>query len=538
VGNLPKSIGPYRIQSELGRGMMGVVYKATDSRSKKAVALKVIRLAMAVSEEQQKSFERRFVEEAQIVARLDHPCIVAVFEIGRDPEEKAPFIAFEYLEGRTLSAILEDGAMPWKDALRLTSRVAAALHHAHEQGVIHRDIKPANIMMLPSGEPKLMDFGLAKRDTGVELTSTGQFLGTPLYMSPEQALGRKVDARTDIFSLGCVAYTMLTGKRAFEAESIPQVMNKVTYQHPPRPSHVKKKLPADVDYLIARSMAKAQDDRYDTAQAFGEDIEDVLAGKKPRHRAGWTSPGMAEGTMVASGRPVDEETDAALKAGPPHHRRSAAPVAILGLSMLTLGALLYSSAFWKEHLGGLDPNLPPATLTLPPGPETASRQAPDETATPTASDTPTASPSPEPTVVATETPAPASSPEPPVPTPVPAAAQTPTATPRKRAPEMSRLSVTFEHSLKSGSLRVWVDKELVIDETLSSRVTKDMVLFKQRSGKAQEQLPVDPGKRHIRVEVRSGGDTRSREILATFKSGVTRRLDARLKGDKLTLSWR
>jgi tRNA A-37 threonylcarbamoyl transferase component Bud32 len=530
VGNLPKSIGPYRIQSELGRGMMGVVYKATDTRSKKAVALKVIRLAMAVSDEQEKTFERRFVEEAQIVARLDHPCIVAVYEIGRDPEEKAPFIAFEYLEGRTLAARLEEGALPWKEALRLTSRVAAALHHAHEQGVIHRDIKPANIMLLSSGEPKLMDFGLAKRDAGVELTSTGQFLGTPLYMSPEQALGRKVDARTDVFSLGCVAYTMLTGKRAFEAESIPQVMNKVTYQHPPRPSQVKRKLPADVDYLVARAMAKSPDDRYATAEAFGEDLEDVLAGKKPRHRAGWTSPALNEGTMVSEGRPAgDEDTGPLGEGAPHHHRRSAGPVAFLGLGMLTLGALLYSSAFWKEHLGGLgDGGLPPATLALPPDTEAAHRRVPEETAAPAPSEAPLARPSAEPTAVPTDTP----TAEPP--TPAPAAAQTPTRAPK----DMSRLSVTFEHSLKSGTLRIWVDKELVHEETLRSRVTKDMLVFKQRSGKAQESLPVEPGKRHVRVEVRSDGDVRSREIWATFKAGVTRRLDVRLKGDKLELGWR
>lgn len=535
MGNLPKAIGPYRIQSELGRGMMGVVYKAKDARSNKAVALKVIRLAMAVSEEQQKTFERRFVEEAQIVARLDHPSIVAVYEIGRDPEEKAPFIAFEYLEGRTLAAVLEEGALPWKEALRVATQVAGALHHAHEQGIIHRDIKPANIMMLPSGQPKLMDFGLAKREAGTELTSTGQFLGTPLYMSPEQALGRKVDARTDVFSLGCVAYTMLTGKRAFEAESIPQVMNKVTYQHPPRPSQVKRKLPAAVDYLVARSMAKSPDDRYVNAAAFAEDIDDVLAGKPPRHRSGWSSPAMGEGTMAASlpAAAADEDTGPTGEDHPasaPHHRRNPGPVAVLGLSMLTLGALLYSSAFWKKHLGGLgEVNIPPATLALPPSAEPTRPRAPLETASPAPM-----------TTAGAPAEAPAATPPDAEPTPAPLAVETPTSAPAARAKpvEMSRLSVTFEHGLKSGALRVWVDKDLVLDEPLSSRVTKDMLLFKQRSGKAQELLPVPPGRRHVRVEVLSGRDTSRREIWATFKAGVTRRLDAKLKGDSLTLSWR
>ena len=531
--------------------MMGVVYKAKDTRSGRAVALKVIRLAMATSDEQEKSFERRFVEEAQIVARLDHPGIVAVYEIGRDPEAEAPFIAFEYLQGRTLATRLENGALGWKDALRITAQVARALHHAHEQGVIHRDIKPANIMLLDKssgGAVKIMDFGLAKRDAGADLTSTGQFLGTPLYMSPEQALGRKVDARTDVFSLGCVAYTMLTGRRAFEAESIPQVMNKVTYQHPPRPSSIVGKLPDAVDYLVARSMAKSPDDRYASAQTFAEDVEDVVAGKKPRHRAGWTSPALqAEGTMMSSARPVDDKPAQveAPTVEPVRRRRGGpGPVAVLGLSMLALGAVLYSSHFWRQHIAHLgEPDLPPPTLGLPPDMQTPTMPPIEATATPAAvaaetspepvaatlpAENPTAVPvvetaTPEPTAAVTEPPTPAPGRVDP---PPPAAAA------------KSRLSVSFAHTLKSGTLRVAVDKDVVLEQPLSSRVTKDLLLFKQRSGRARDVLPVVAGRRHIRVEVRSGGDVFSREIWAEFKPGVTRRLAVGLKDDNLSLQWR
>lgn len=551
ASSLPSEIGPYRVQSELGRGMMGVVYKAKDSRSGRAVALKVIRLAMAASDEQEKSFERRFVEEAQIVARLDHPGIVAVYEIGRDPDAQAPFIAFEYLQGHTLATRLEKGALGWKDALRIAAQVARALHHAHEQGVIHRDIKPANIMLLDKesgGAVKIMDFGLAKREAGAELTGTGQFLGTPLYMSPEQALGRKVDARTDIFSLGCVAYTMLTGRRAFEAESIPQVMNKVTYQHPPRPTSIGRKLPAQVDYLVARTMAKSPDDRYATAQAFAEDVEDVLAGKTPRHRTGWTSPALAaEGTMVSDGRAEDEipahaDTE---RAEPARRRRGGAgPVAVLGLSMLALGAVLYSSHFWTQHIARLrEPDLPPPRLGLPadevdltaptaaPTAEATAEAVPtpaaatsEPAAVPVASTMPAATASPEPTAVATE-----------APTPAPTRVDPPRAS---ASNEKSRLSVSFAHTLKSGTLRVAVDKDVVLEQALSSRVTKDLLVFKQRSGRAKDVLPVTPGRRHIRVEVESGRDVHRREIWAEFKPGDTRRLAVGLKGDNLSLQWR
>jgi serine/threonine-protein kinase len=539
--SLPTAIGPYRVLSEIGRGMMGVVYKAEDTRSRRPVALKVIRFAMAISEEQRQMFERRFVEEAQIVAKLDHPNIVGVYEIGRDSTENAPFIAFEYLEGRTLAARLEDGPLPWKDALKLVARIADALHHAHEQGVIHRDIKPANIMLLRSGEPKLMDFGLAKREAGAELTSTGQFLGTPLYMSPEQALGRKVDARTDVFSLGGVAYTLLTGRRAFEAESIPQVMNKVTYQHPPRPTQVVGSLPAEVDYLVARAMAKSPDDRYPTAQAFLEDIQDVLKRRAPRHRASWSAVGVGEGTVVAprtAPDPEDSLPEIALESSEPTRRRrgTAGPAAWLGLSMLALGAVLYSSAFWTRLAGLGEPDLPPPTLGIPAGSPTSDPATTAEPSSAPATTQPTVAAAAPPTTTEAPTAEPTAEPtEPPTPT----AASTPSArtATRARTPD-ARLSIALEHSLKSGMLRIFVDKDLVLDERLSSKVTKDLLVFKQRSGKVEDVLTVTPGNHRVRVEVKADRETHSREIRATFKGGVTRRLEIKLKGDSVNLFWR
>ena len=199
-----KVLGRYEIQEEIGRGMMGVVYRAFDPVLGRPVALKTVGLAFALPEGERRSFEERFLAEARVAAGLAHPGIVVVHDAGRDPATGMLFIAFEHLEGRTLADMTADGAsLEWPEALRIVGRVAEALQHAHARSVIHRDIKPANIMILAGGEPKVMDFGIAKVPAS-QITIPGEFFGTPSYMSPEQANGDPVDARSDLFSLGSI----------------------------------------------------------------------------------------------------------------------------------------------------------------------------------------------------------------------------------------------------------------------------------------------------------------------------------------------
>jgi serine/threonine-protein kinase len=184
-----KALGRYRLQEEIGRGMMGVVYKALDPDLGRVVALKTVRLAFAVPEEGRDVFEKRFLAEARAAAGLSHPGIVTVHDVGRDSGTGTLYIALEFLEGHTLAAATKGGAvMPWREALRVGGRVAEALHHAHKKGIVHRDIKPSNIMLQPAGDPKIMDFGIAKLPAS-QLTTAGEFFGTPSYMSPEQAAG-------------------------------------------------------------------------------------------------------------------------------------------------------------------------------------------------------------------------------------------------------------------------------------------------------------------------------------------------------------
>ncbi len=582
--SLPKRIGPWRIEAEIGRGMMGVVYKARDGR-RRVAAVKVVRILFPISEEERLRFEKRFIQEGRIVARLAHEGIVGVYEVARD-KKRVPYMALEFLEGRTLAAILSEGPAPaWRDSLGLVAQVAEALHHAHGRGIIHRDIKPANIMVLPSGRAKLMDFGLAKSGAGVELTSTGQFMGTPLYMSPEQALGERLDVRTDVFSLGSVAYTLLTGKRAFEGDSVPHVMNRVAHQTPPPPTKVVPALPPEADYLVARSMAKRRSDRYATARMFAEDLADVIDGRPPRHAEGWAAPAPGEGTVVAAREvgfqrmaddplelePLDDEAP----------RGRAGSLLWLGLALSALTAVLFRSPFWLDRItsglgivpapaasaGPSVPFLPPATSTVSttlapvvaPSPEAADvggvlaspspspeEDSPtedvivdDDDAGPIASPGPSAdgsegrSAETPPLAAASAEPSPGSeSPSPSALSPSPHAVRPPR--------PMARFAITFEHGIQHGTLRVLVDRKVVLSQRLTSRVTKDLLLFKLRSGVVRDTLHVAPGKRRIRVEVRTPDDVRTKETVATFRAGHTRRLEVtigRLRGN-LTLEWR
>jgi hypothetical protein len=314
----PSAVGRYEIRSEIGRGMMGVVYEALDPALGRTVALKVIHLAFPVTPEEASTFEQRFLSEARIAGRLSHPGIVVVHDAGRDAATGTLYIAMERLEGRTLAQSPTEEPRDWREVLRLGARLAEALHHAHSAGVVHRDVKPANVMVLASGEPKIMDFGIAKVETArLRITAAGQSFGTPLYMSPEQALGQEVDARTDQFSLGAILYLLLTGRLAFGAESMMAIIGKVIHQNPPPPSQVRPGLPAEVDYVVARCLAKDAAARYPSAGALAEDIADVLAGTPPRHRTGWASSeriGTLHGRTPVAGR-RSRRVIAALAAG-------------------------------------------------------------------------------------------------------------------------------------------------------------------------------------------------------------------------------
>ncbi len=265
-------LGRYLVQSELGRGAMGVVYKATDSVLERTVAVKTVN--MALERDGADRYEARFYQEARAAGGLNHPNIVTVYDVGKSGE--VVFMAMEYIEGPELRTLMVEGRpMPVSQAVTIAAQVADGLAYAHEHGVVHRDIKPANIMV-PSGSPvKITDFGIARmRSAASDLTQTGMMLGSPKYMSPEQVIGKRADHRSDVFSLGVILYEMLTGASPFNGENVTALMYQIVNFAPPAPSALNGAVPELADYIVAKMLAKALEERYQSAAEVARDLRE------------------------------------------------------------------------------------------------------------------------------------------------------------------------------------------------------------------------------------------------------------------------
>ncbi|HUQ76161.1 MAG TPA: serine/threonine-protein kinase [Burkholderiales bacterium] len=266
-------IGRYKILGELGRGAMGVVYKAEDPNLDRIVALKTIILTDDAKGRDE--YRKRFFLEAKAAGKLNHPNVVTTFDCG--DHEGMAYLAMELLEGTDLRTRMTTKGVTPLEAVDIAKQVAEGLAYAHERGVVHRDIKPANIMLDERGRAKIMDFGLARMRIADHKTSTGMVLGTPRYMSPEQIAGQPVDQRSDIFSLGIVLYEMLTGTRLFSGEDIHQVEYSIREVDPVPPTRVMPGLPAMLDFVVARALKKDPAVRYQDAQQLAADLATCLA---------------------------------------------------------------------------------------------------------------------------------------------------------------------------------------------------------------------------------------------------------------------
>ncbi|MEV6553511.1 protein kinase [Streptomyces sp. NPDC051597] len=296
--------GRYQLRDLLGEGGMASVYLAYDAALDRQVAIKTLHTELG----REASFRERFRREAQAVAKLQHTNIVSVFDTGEDELGGAtmPYIVMEYVEGQPLGSVLHTdiqqyGAMPADKALKMTSDVLAALEVSHEMGLVHRDIKPGNVMVTKRGVVKVMDFGIARAmQSGVtSMTQTGMVVGTPQYLSPEQALGRGVDARSDLYSVGIMLFQLITGRIPFDADSPLAIAYAHVQEEPVAPSSVNRSIPPAVDALVARALKKNPNERFPSAAAMRDEIARISASGQTG-----AAPVITGGGPVSSGQGV------------------------------------------------------------------------------------------------------------------------------------------------------------------------------------------------------------------------------------------
>ena len=265
-------LGRYRILAELGRGAMGVVYRAEDPLLNRTVAIKTI--LMTADAEGRAEYEARFFQEAKAAGGLNHPNIITIHDIGREGD--TAYMAMELLDGVELRELMQRARVPLPLALDLAAQVADGLAFAHECGVVHRDIKPANVMVLRGRHAKIMDFGIARMKVSEVKTQTGAVMGSPKYMSPEQVTGQQPDQRSDIFSLGIILYELASGAAPFTAPTITGLMHAIATETPAPPSAVDASLPPVLDLIVARALEKDRDARYQSAAEIAADLRACL----------------------------------------------------------------------------------------------------------------------------------------------------------------------------------------------------------------------------------------------------------------------
>ncbi len=527
-GRRGERFGRYEILAELGRGAMGIVYKARDPKINRVVAVKTFSLA-SQSPEEEVEYRERFFREAEAAGRLSHPGIVTIFDVGEEPETHAPYIVMEFVSGQSLEKLLsqEDHKLSLEAALQLTQELAEALDCAHGQGVVHRDLKPSNILLTEDGHAKIADFGVAKLNLANH-TLGGRALGTPAYMSPEQLSGEPVDGRSDLFSLGIVLYTVLTGYRPFQGNSAMTVSFKVVNRDPVPATVLDTELPPGIDYIIARAMAKDPAQRYQRGMEMALDVQDLREGrelwskaKQPDLQVGSNSPPSREkaksspkGQRSAIHVKTDGNSAAHNLLDKMRSPTFAAVVLAAGLALFALRmGVVWPTAMHTQNRedrriaaslstardSAMMNTLPPAAPELSSGNPAASVSSAGTAETTVAKKFgPTsgkASSRVKPVGVARST--------------------------TSSAVDKATLEIEVEHNFAEAHLSIWVDGTLSYTHRLEGADKKHMVVFHHVEGHEFHAMQIPPGKHRLRVQVTSdpGSADHSATITGEFASG-------------------
>jgi serine/threonine-protein kinase len=538
-----KQFGRYEIVGELGRGAMGVVYKARDPQIDRIVALKTVPLRGQEPEEEEE-YRRRFLNEAQAAGRLHHPGIVAVFDVGESSKNSDPYIVLEYVAGEALNRMLaREKKLPLAKALQFVVEIAEALDYAHSQGVVHRDVKPGNIIVTQDGHPKIADFGIAKLNLA-HFTVPGKVLGTPAYMAPEQLAGEGVDGRSDLFSLGVILYAMVVGHSPFQGNSATTVCFKVANREPLPASALDLNLPPQLDAVIARAMAKDPKQRYQRGTEFAEDIRRLQTQRQPGSTTTSYSVTGATGTRTTAKR---EELSGPPAVGMNYAKKFIraeilkSPIRdlILGVATIFLlvivglqSNLLFSKREDASNLPHLQPT--PAGSTSARGDQlrldstriqqSQLPQVPPDAEAPVILK-PVAPPPVAPAATSSATPARARK------TPLQAKAQpkkiTAMVQPAKEVVvSLSAVELVVRHQFKEATLSVWIDDTLALTRPLHGGTQKRMVVFNDVRGTESETMKVPAGKHTLRFQAQTGDHmlNLSKTITGDFIGGDDRTL--------------